>query len=162
MKNSMVMALALREDGTYTPFSTDGLLYAAKMTLLGVGAVFAVLIVLMIVIKIVGRCVNGEAVGAAKDAEKAAKEARRAEKEAALAAKEQEAASETVTEPTPDVPAETVAPIPNADDAALIAVLAAAIAAYREAEGADEASSGGFRVVSFKRVGGGRAWNASK
>ena len=40
----------------------------------------------------------------------------------------------------------------------LLAVLTAAIAAYRSEEGLPE---GGFRVVSFKRAGG-RAWNAKK
>ena len=43
-------------------------------------------------------------------------------------------------------------------DTALVAVITAAVAAYREAEGC----AGNFRVVSFKRAGSGRAWNAKK
>lgn len=57
------------------------------------------------------------------------------------------------------VPAEeTPAVVAESDDAALIAVISAAVAAYLEAEG-NETYSGGFRVVSFKRAGNGSAWN---
>ena len=41
---------------------------------------------------------------------------------------------------------------------ALVAVITAAVAAHRAAEGLD---SDGFRVVSFKRVGG-RHWNSKR
>ncbi|MBQ9783100.1 MAG: OadG family protein [Clostridia bacterium] len=161
----MPVALAVRENGTYPPFSAEGMLYAAKMTLLGMGAVFGVLIILMLVVKIVGRFVAGEAIQAAKEAEKAEKQARRARKEAEKEAKrqEQDAAkenSEPAEQIVPEMPA-TPAPTADSDDA-LVAILAAAIAAYRAAENPDETSAGGFRVVSFRRAGGGRAWNANK
>ena len=48
------------------------------------------------------------------------------------------------------------------DDGELVAVIAAAIAAYREGEGLGEEYTGGFRVVSFRRANSGRAWNTKK
>ena len=57
-------------------------------------------------------------------------------------------------------PAPMVAPAPTAtDDAELIAVLTAAIAAY-EAEQNPDATPANFRVVSYRRTNGGRSWNA--
>ena len=57
-------------------------------------------------------------------------------------------------------PAPTVAPAPTAtDDAELIAVLTAAIAAY-EAEQNPDVTPASFRVVSYRRTNGGRSWNA--
>ena len=50
----------------------------------------------------------------------------------------------------------------EADDGELVAVIAAAIAAYRASEGLGEEYTGGFRVVSFRRANSGRAWNARK
>ena len=45
------------------------------------------------------------------------------------------------------------------DDTELIAILTAAIAAY-EANNGNEVAPGGFRVVSFRRTNGGKAWNS--
>jgi hypothetical protein len=45
------------------------------------------------------------------------------------------------------------------DDTELIAILTAAIAAY-EASCGNEVAPGGFRVVSFRRANGGKAWNS--
>ena len=56
-------------------------------------------------------------------------------------------------------------PMPMAaesDDGELIAVIAAAVAAYRASEGLGEEYTGGFRVVSFRRANNGRAWNTNK
>ena len=51
-------------------------------------------------------------------------------------------------------------PAPTAtDDAELIAVLTAAIAAY-EAEQNPDVTPASFRVVSYRRTNGGRSWNA--
>lgn len=159
--NGLMMALATRADGTYPPFSAEGLLYAAKMTLLGMGAVFAVLVALMLVVKLMGQLFAKSAVQAAKAAEKADREARRAQKEAEKAEKRQKAEEPVAAEPVvTEIPA-TVSPATESDDA-LVAILAAAIAAYRAAENPDEMSAGGFRVVSFRRAGGGRSWNANK
>ena len=63
-------------------------------------------------------------------------------------------------------PDEPVAPIaatepetaPEADDGALVAAITAAISVVLASEGG-QASASGFRVVSFKRVGGKSAWN---
>ena len=44
-------------------------------------------------------------------------------------------------------------------DGELIAVITAAVAAYIESEEPDVANNG-FRVVSFRRANGGKAWNA--
>ncbi len=51
------------------------------------------------------------------------------------------------------------APVATAqDDGALIAVITAALAAYMAESG--EEYTGGFRVVSFTRVRGGKPWNS--
>ena len=47
-----------------------------------------------------------------------------------------------------------------ASDAQLIAVLTAAVAAYMAEENGTAPDSSTFRVVSFKRVSNGRAWNS--
>ena len=62
--------------------------------------------------------------------------------------------------PVEQTSVQTVAPAPVAqsNDAELVAIITAAVAAYMAEEGTD-AYSGGFRVVSFKRVRGGRTWN---
>ncbi|MBO5305335.1 MAG: OadG family protein [Clostridia bacterium] len=46
------------------------------------------------------------------------------------------------------------------DNGALVAAITAAIAATLAAEQGGAVSPSGFRVVSFKRVGNGSAWNA--
>lgn len=53
-------------------------------------------------------------------------------------------------------------PAIETDDGELVAIIAAAIAAYRESEGLGEEYTGGFRVVSFRRANSGRAWNSKK
>ena len=71
--------------------------------------------------------------------------------------KQQEKVEKTVvTETTAPVAASAPA---QTDDGQLVAILTAAVAAYMADEGI-EAPAGGFRVVSFKRVQGGRAWNS--
>ena len=56
------------------------------------------------------------------------------------------------------VPEPVVAPAAN-NDAELIAVLTAAIVAYEASQG-NEVAPDGFRVVSFRRTNGGKAWNS--
>ncbi len=126
-------ALTLRADGTYTPFSGDAWAYAGQMTLLGMLMVFAVLAILWGILAIFKLIFAGKSP--------------KAEKKSV----ENTAPVETVTSDT--------AAEPQADDSELIAVITAAVAAYRQSEGADGASATGFRVVSFKRNGG-RAWNS--
>ena len=66
-----------------------------------------------------------------------------------------------------DVPCESVPSVtPNTasvaptSDAQLIAVLTAAVAAYMAEENGTAPDLNTFRVVSFKRVSSGRAWNS--
>ena len=72
----------------------------------------------------------------------------------------------TQTDSADDVPTAVTAensvpavPAQNAD-AQLIAVLTAAVAAYMADENGTPADPSTFRVVSFKRVSSGRAWNS--
>ena len=129
------VALSVRADGTYAPFSGDAWRYAGEMTLLGMGMIFSVLAILWGVLAIF------KLVFAKKPKEKK-QEAPAAPAEAPVVAEEISADAE-----------------PMAGDTELIAVLTAAVAAYRESEGE---STDGFRVVSFKRASGIRGWNRRK
>ncbi len=67
--------------------------------------------------------------------------------------------------PTPKKaePAPVVVPVPEpvaeeGNDEELVAVITAAVAAYRASE--EPTAEGGFRVVSFRRANGGKAWNS--
>ena len=114
-------------------FSPERLALAGQMTLIGMGMIFAVLALLWGVLAIF------KIVFAKPEPKKAKPVA------------EVKATPVVVTEPEP-VAAE------QSDDE-LIAVITAAVAAYI----ADEepgAYQGGFRVVSFRRANGGKAWNA--
>ena len=132
-------ALALREDGTYTPFSADAWGYALEMTLLGMGMIFSVLGILWGVLAIF------KLVFARPKKEKKKK----AGKDAVVESVPVESASQTFE----------AAPVVANDDGELIAILTAAIYAY-EAEQNPEAPIGNFRVVSYRRANGGRSWNA--
>ena len=105
--------------------------------LLGIGMVFSVLALLWGVLAIFKLIFAGKT----PKAPKAPKEVK---------APKAEKKTETVAAP---VVAQSAG-----DDAQLIAVITAAVAAYMAEEGTDYA--GGFRVVSFKRVRGGRTWNS--
>ena len=126
-------ALAIRADGTYTPFSADAWGYAGQMTLLGMLMVFAVLGILWGVL----------AIFKIAFAEKKPKANKSAPEKSELAPNTQEQSTPVVAQN---------------NDAELIAVLTAAVAAYMADEGA-HAQDGSFRVVSFTRVRSGRAWN---
>ncbi|MBE6578155.1 MAG: hypothetical protein E7653_08505 [Ruminococcaceae bacterium] len=74
-------------------------------------------------------------------------------------AQKPEKKEEPKPEPKAAAPAAPVAaPVAEANDAELVAIITAAVAAYMAEEGTEY--TGGFRVVSFKRVRGGRTWNA--
>ena len=133
-----IVALAIRADGTYTPFSGDAIKYALEMTLLGMGMIFAVLGILWCVLTVF------KLVFARPSNKKEIKEEIKKENTAAVA--------------TAEVAKPAVAPA-AADDSELIAILTAAIMAY-EAEQNPEAPIGNFRVVSYRRANGGRSWNA--
>jgi predicted lipid-binding transport protein (Tim44 family) len=114
--------------------------YAGRMLLVGMLAVFAVLTLIWGVLALSRIFLAGTADKKPAEAPKAA--------------------------PAPKAPAAPAAPavVPAAaDDAATVAAISAAIAAYLAAENGGKAEDyvGGFRVVSFRRVGGG-AWNSRK
>ena len=138
-------ALDLRVDGTYTPFSSDAWGYAGQMTLLGMGMIFTVLVLLMLVLycfKLVFARPTSK-----KLKPKRAKKTKTDEE--IIPVSSAVAAEEVSSE-------EFVSAYRDESEEELIAVITAAVAAYREAEGIDKAQ--GFRVVSFKRTGS-RAWN---
>ena len=114
-------------------FSPERLALAGQMTLIGMGMIFSVLGLLWGVLAIFK-------VVFARPAPKKAKPVA-----------EVKAPTAVVTEPEPVTTAQ--------NDDELIAVITAAIAAYI-AEEEPDAYQGGFRVVSFRRANGGKAWNA--
>ncbi len=109
--------------------------------LLGIGMIFAVLSTLWGILALMKFIMVGKSPKAKKE-EKPSAIAEVIEESAAVA-EEPEAFNET-------------------DDGELVAIIAAAVAAYRASEGLGEEYTGGFRVVSFRRANGGRAWNANK
>jgi len=113
-------------------FSAERLALAGQMTLLGMAMIFAVLSILWGVLAIF------KLIFAKPEPKKKAAPAPKAE---------------PVVIPEPVVVPE------EADDGELIAILTAAIAAY-EASNGNEVAEGGFRVVSFRRANGGKAWNS--
>ena len=128
--------------GTITPvagaISAENLTLAWQTPLLGMGMVFAVLGLLWAVLGVFKLVFAGKT-------PKAEKAPAPAPKKAAPAPAQKQAA------PAPAAPAVVT------DDAQLIAVITAAVAAYMAEEGTEY--TGGFRVVSFKRVRGTRTWN---
>lgn len=143
-------ALKFGDAGTFAPFSSEAWAFAGQVTLLGMAMIFSVLAILWGVLAIFKLIFAG----------KTPKEPKAPREPKATARKTAEA------EPIPDdvMTAVLAASIQAYEedqarnDTALIAILTAAVAAYRAEEGTD----GGFRVVSFKRAGSGRAWNAKK
>lgn len=108
--------------------------YAIRMTVLGVGMVFAVLALLWLVLVIFKNVL--------------------AEKPAKAKAKAEEA-----SEPAP-APAPVATPAPAGDDPAIVAAITAAIAATIDSDPAlSQQFAGGFRVVSFKKKSGKTSWN---
>lgn len=125
------ITLAIRPDGTYTPFSNDAWGYAGQMTLLGLVMVFAVLATLWLVLTVFKVIF----------AEKTSK-----------TNKKTESVSEIDTVPSVNTEVR--------DDSELIAVITAAVAAYMSQEKGESVDTSGFRVVSFRRTKtAGRSWN---
>ena len=139
-------ALNLRADGTYEPFSAEACKYAGKMTFLGMILVFAVLAVLMLVLMLFKVFFGGKKNGAKKENK----------------AKPSTAALNSGAENDDVISAVIAASIQayEADQAALVAVITAAVAAHIAAED-PSGDAGSFRVVSFKRASS-RAWNSRK
>jgi sodium pump decarboxylase gamma subunit len=113
-------------------FSPERLALAGQMTLLGMGMIFAVLSLLWGVLAIF---------------------------KLIFARPEKKVKAAPAPKPEPVVVPEPVVAPAVSNDAELIAVLTAAIAAYEASQG-NEVAPGGFRVVSFRRANGGKAWNS--
>ena len=114
-------------------FSAERWAYAGRMTLLGMVMVFSVLGLLFAVLSLF-KLVMVEKTPKAEP-----------------------------KKPVESTPAPVAAPTPAAtDDGELVAVIAAAIAAYRASEGMDATDASAFRVVSFRPATSGRAWNANR
>ncbi len=115
-------------------FSPARWTYAGQMTLLGMVMVFSVLAILWGVLAIFQKI---------------------------MAPSSEKPAGKPVATPAPAPVAEAVPVASSSDDEVIAAVIAAAVAAYMADEGnTDAAYNGGFRVVSFRRVQGGKAWNS--
>ena len=136
-------ALAIRENGTYAPFSLESLAFAGQVTLLGMGMIFAVLGALWGILAVFKLIFVGKA-------PKASKQSKSMKTQPVKVVEQTQSKKEDVAVNAPKNETAT-------SDTTLIAILTAAVAAYREEEGA----SGEFRVVSFKRTSA-RAWNAKK
>ncbi len=136
MLNQVVSAVAAIDYGG--AFSPERLVLAGQMTLIGMAMIFAVLTALMLVLMVFKQIF-------AKD-QKTAKE---------KPVKETSAVANVIAESAQVMNA---APAITQNDE-LIAVITAAVAAYRAEEGE---STDGFRVVSFRRSNSPRAWNANK
>lgn len=136
MNNAMLINRALSADYSNLggSFSSERLALAGQMTLLGMVMIFAVLALLWGVLAIFQNVMAGRTV---------------------------KPAPATKSAPEAD-PAPVAAPVAESDDNEVIAaIIAAAVAAYMADEGnAETAYNGGFRVVSFRRVQGGKAWNS--
>ena len=129
-------ALSVSPDTKFGVFSTEAILKAAEVTLLGMGMVFSVLSLLWLVL---------------------------AAFKVIFAKEKKPKAKATAAEPVVEAVPAPVSEVATTDDGELIAVISAAIAAYRASEeGLEGEAVNGFRVVSFKRAGSGRAWNSNK
>ncbi|MBQ9087027.1 MAG: OadG family protein [Clostridia bacterium] len=151
MKLSLLMnaALTVRENGTYEPFSSEAWRYAGEMTLLGMAMVFAVLAILWGILAIFKLVFAG----------KTPKEPKPPKTPKVKESKKQSESAPAVDDTVAAVIAASIQAIREDEaqsNAALVAILTAAVSAYR----AEEGTEGGFRVVSFKRAGG--AWNAKR
>ena len=140
MNNAILNGARLAVDYTelnQTPlFSGERWALAGQMTLLGVVMVFAVLASLWGILSIFQKAM-GHSASAPKEPKKA--------------------------EPVQEIvqPVEKAPVAASSDDEIIAAVIAAAVAAYMAEEGNTESAyNGGFRVVSFRRVQGGKAWNS--
>ena len=102
-----------------------------QTVVLGMGMVFAVLALLWVILAIFGVAFGNK--------------------------KKEKSTGDVVNAP---VVKESVVPAQQNSDAELVAVITAAVAAYMASEQGTEVALEGFRVVSFKRVRNGRAWNA--
>ena len=137
---NMIMALSAELGGA---FSAERWAYAGKMTLLGMLMVFSVLAILWAVLSLFKLIFASKTPKQAKSKVKP------------TAAQDAENASDDVMQV---VIAAGVEAYREDKERELVAVLTAAVSAYREAEGENSA----FRVVSFRRSSSTRSWNRKK
>ena len=128
---NMMMVLSVDLGGAFSP---ERLAYGGKMTLLGMLMIFAVLGLLWGVL----------ALFKVIFVPKTQKSTKQSEPKVVEPVKAEPVKQESISAP--------------AEDLTLIAVLTAAVAAYREAEH----ENGTFRVVSFRKASDARAWNTKK
>ena len=115
-------------------FSGERLVYSLEMTLLGLAAVFAVLAIIWAVLALF--------------------------KVFSIASAKKEAAKKKASSPAPEAVQSVVSEPEQSDDDATVAAIMAAISAYISSdEKLSEEYSGGFRVVSFKKVRDKASWN---
>ena len=117
-----------------------------EMMLRGMGTVFFVLVILWAVIAVFGAVAKAEE--------------KREQKRIMEQVKNSPAPNdrETPAAPVPEVPGSDENEEPIEDDGALIAVITAAVEAYRAAEGLPATS---YRVVSFRRKKSGQGWTGA-
>ena len=142
MNGYMVYALNTLSDTKYTAFSSEAWMKAAEVAIVGMLMIFSVLSILWGVLALF------KLIFAPQSKEKKAPKVEEKTVSEPVAVEEN-----TVAE---------VAPATTSNDAELIAVITAAIAAYRASEGLEGSAINGFRVVSFKRTNAKRAWNSNK
>ena len=115
-------------------FSGERIMYSLEMTLMGLGAVFSVLAIIWAVLALF--------------------------KVFSTASAKKEAAKKKASAPAPEAVQSVVSEPEQSDDDATVAAIMAAISAYISSdEKLSEEYSGGFRVVSFKKVRDKAAWN---
>ena len=112
-----------------------------RMILTGMGTVFLVLVILWGVIAVFGAV---------------AKMSERREQQRIMEEVRNSPAPNELTKPAPSVPAPEPEETPVEDGGVLIAVITAALEAYRAAEGKP---AGSYRVVSFRQKKTKKSWN---
>lgn len=132
--NYRIFALAEELGGAFSP---ERWAYVGKMMLLGMTMIFAVLGLLWAVLTVFKLVMVGKT-----------------EKPKTPKSIPSKPVASPVASTPPAVPSGTLS------EEELVAVLTAAVMAYRAEEGTSDAELGAFRVVSFRRATGGRAWNA--
>lgn len=133
-----VLAVTAEAEELGGAFSAERWAYAGRMTLLGMVMVFLVLALLWGILAIFHLILSPK-----KPKAQAPQAIADAVSESATQAEPEEAVAETAE-----------------DDGELIAVIAAAVAAYRASEAPEGVEPGSFRVVSFRRAQSGHAWNS--
>ena len=132
---NMLYALSTSADETYKAFSSEAWAKAIQVSVQGMATIFLVLVLMWCVLGIF---------------------------KLVFAKKEPKVKKESPTPVVENPPSVAVEECNASDDAELVAIITAAIAAYRASESDGGESADGFRVVSFKRASQNRSWNSRK